>query len=385
MEKYILRKNCIWCGNKLNKTYFEKDYDNYTGHYAVEKEYKEEFVKIPFNICVCDKCKTAQLKYLGDVKEIYKVNHADSTGKVMQAMHDNVLNFISEKANTVNGIVEIGSSKGVLADKILDKIKTEYTIIEPSYFGSRDNKIIIEDFYENVDDSKINANTIIISHVLEHFYEPIQILKKIFSNKNIENFFLVFPDFEYYINNKILHCLNIEHTFYVDTRFLESIFNYYGFDTIKKSDYEGHSVVFYFKRNKNASIELLSNEYPNISQINSNYNLDKFYGNIFNTISEINKILTSNKDKNIYLFPASNHSIYLAIFGLHFSNLKGLVDNSKLKIGKVMYGLKTEIYSFEEVVNSADDSTFLILNGGVFNKEIETKLLEKNIKYYKCS
>jgi hypothetical protein len=108
-------------------------------------------IKNPFNILVCNKCK-----------------------------------------NKINNIIEIGSSKRVLADIILDKLNLSYYVVKPSFFGNRTNKIIIDDFYENVDDKNINANTIIISHVFEHFYNPINILKKIANNENIKNFFLTF-------------------------------------------------------------------------------------------------------------------------------------------------------------------------------------------------
>ena len=73
---------------------------------------------------------------------------------------------------------------------------------------------IINDFFENVDYKKYNdSNTIIISHVFEHFYNPIEILGKLQNNLNIENILLVWPDLEYYKDNNTRHILNTEHTF----------------------------------------------------------------------------------------------------------------------------------------------------------------------------
>jgi hypothetical protein len=176
---YTIKENCIFCNNILSEIYFANDYENYVGHYQVDincDTYKN--IKIPFNIFICSKCKTVQNKYLGDLSEIYKINHADSTGTTMINLHKLNKEFILKHLENINNIIEIGSSKGVLADNILEDIKLDYYIIEPSFFGDRNNKIIIDNFYENIDDSSINANTIIISHVFEHFYEPNEILKK---------------------------------------------------------------------------------------------------------------------------------------------------------------------------------------------------------------
>ena len=90
--------------------------------------------------------------------------------------------MILKYKNKITNIIEIGSSKGVLAEYILENLKLKYYIIEPSFFGNRENKIIIDDYYENVDDNNIDANTMIISHVFEHFYEPKKILEKIYLN-----------------------------------------------------------------------------------------------------------------------------------------------------------------------------------------------------------
>ena len=168
-------------------------------------------------------CKTSQTKYLGDLNEVYKMNHADNTGSIMKDLHLTVLNLIKKQNRVINNIVEVGSSKGTLSDLILDeKIVNKYYIIEPTYIGTtRKNKIIINDYFENINFNEYkDANTLIISHVFEHFYEPNQILKVIQNNLNIKNFFLIWPDLEYYKDNNNYHVLNTEHTFYIDNNFM---------------------------------------------------------------------------------------------------------------------------------------------------------------------
>ena len=340
-------------------------------------------INIPFNIFTCSKCKTVQTKYLGDLNEIYKYNHATNTGTIMNNLHHKNLDLILKYQDNINNIIEIGCSKGSLADLILDNIKLDYYIIEPHFIGNKDNKIIINNFYENVDDNNINANTIIISHVFEHFYNPKEILLKISNNKNIKNFFLVFPDLEYYINNNILHVLNTEHTYYVDNDFLINYFENYGFKLIEKQDYIGHSVLFYFIKNdipiNNQPISLWYESTDRNELINVNYSLDIFYKNIFDTVNKFNKIINDNLDKEIYIWPASIHSLYLIIFGLNDKLLSGMLDNCQNKINNKLYGTNLKIFNFEEKIK---ENIILLITGGLFNKEIELKLINNNIKYY---
>ena len=371
---YTIRINCIFCDTKLTDTFFKDDYENYCGHYAVPFETDlNKMINIPFNIYTCSKCKTVQTKYLGDLNEIYKFNHATNTGTTMNNLHHKNLDLILKYQDNINNIIEIGCSKGTLSDLILNNIKLDYYIIEPHFIGDKNNKIIINDFYENVDDNNINADTIIISHVFEHFYNPKEILLKISNNKKIKNFFLVFPDLEYYINNNILHVLNTEHTYYIDNNFLINYFENYGFKLIEKQDYIGHSVLFYFIKNNNLIVN-------NNEIININYSLTTYYNKIFDTVNKFNQIINNNNNnKEIYIWPASIHSLYLIIFGLNDKLLTGMLDNCLHKINNKLYGTNLKIFNFEKKIK---ENIIILIIGGIFNKEIETKLIENNIEYY---
>jgi hypothetical protein len=373
--KYSIRTHCIFCNSQLLNNYFKTDYENYVAHYQVELDYDiNKCHKIPYNICICNICNTPQNKYLGNLDEIYKINHADSTGTIMKTLHNKTANIIKKYRNEISNILEIGSSYGVLADIILKQIQDiKYNIIEPCYCGNKNNKIIYNDIYENINDTKIDANTLIISHVFEHFYNPKEILEKIYANKNITNFFLVFPDLEYYINNNVLHILNTEHTYYIDNDFLINQLNNYGFNLVEKEYHLDHSVIFYFKRITNT---ITNNIYKNI-----NFSLDNFFLNIFKNIKQFNEIINTNTNNNIYIWPASIHSIYLCTFDLEYKKLSGMLDNSINKIGKKIYGINLNILSYNEIIKKNDENTIILLNGGIFNKEIINETKNLKIKF----
>ena len=150
MEQYFtIRTNCIFCDNILNETCFDFDYNIPIACYS--KNENSHDIVIPYNVYKCNVCKTSQIKYLGDINEVYKMNHADNIGSIMENLHLTVLNLIKNQIGSIKNVVEVGSSKGTLSDLILDeKIIDKYYIIEPTFIGTeRENKIIINDYFEN--------------------------------------------------------------------------------------------------------------------------------------------------------------------------------------------------------------------------------------------
>lgn len=380
---FTVRENCLFCDYQLDNKYFEKDLSIPVSVYNVDPETPlSEMSVIPYNVSICGRCGTGQTIYLGDLAEIYKVNHADSTGTTMKNMHLEFKKLIAKYSNDITEILEIGSSKGELADLIINdptffiSETLKYHIIEPSFFGDRKRKHIIPDFYENVDDSLIPANTMIISHVYEHFYNPYEILDKISKNLNIKHFFLCFPDLEYYVQNDILHVLNTEHTYYADNNFIIELCGLKGFCIKEQEFYRGHSVFMHFIRSEGSKE---SKEFP--TNTTPKLRLDNYFSRIYSSVKLYNDFLSKSESKYKYIFPCSIHSIFLLTFGLDASNLDGMLDNSPNKINKKIYGTNLLCRSFKEILES-NDTVSIVLNGGVFNREIIPLLVDKpNIKY----
>jgi hypothetical protein len=373
-KRMITRTHCIVCNTPLNTQVFDTSNEIYVAHYAIEQK-SSDTESVPYTICVCETCNTPQLKYLGSPNEIYKLNHADSTGTLMNALHQNTNKQLTSIKDNIKGIVEIGSAFGVLADIILKDFDTPYTIIEPCYKGSIGNKTIIPSFFESVDPVSITANTLIISHVFEHFYKPAEILNKINQLPNLEYFILVFPDLEYYINNNILHVLNTEHTFYVDNDFLKKWVESIGFNCISESSFQNHSITFIFKKTNTVRTQF--------SEKNKNYDLDTYFADINQTVQIFNTTIEANPTSEIYLWPASIHTLTLLNIGqLNTTTITALADNSSTKINKYMYGYNLPIVSFEDLILQDTSNRILLLHGGVFNTEIKRKLEGlKNTRY----
>lgn len=371
---YTKREKCIFCGCKKLVKHFEKNSIISVASYNVENP-DTVYKYIPYNIVYCEQCFAYQTLFLGDLDDIYKINHADGYGKIWDSINKDFSILMKETLDDIDSIVEIGAGSGKLCDNILKYVDTQYTIIDPFYFGSTQNRTILKRFIEDIDLETVQANTIVMSHVFEHFYEPVDVLKKI-NNNRIKNICLIFPDLETAIQKGTFNVLNTEHTYYVSNSFIVALFNDFGFKLIKQVSYQEHSVFFIFKRSvKNESKSQLCNE-------NAQHMITTYYDTIYEKINKIHNIIMSidNIHRTNYIWPCSTHTSFLFTFGLNHLLFRGVLDNSEAKINKYVYGYNLLCSSFTEITNNDKDNITIFINGGCFNKELMCQSKD-NIKY----
>ena len=362
MEQFSIRTKCIICDHHLDDSFLPKDL-SIPISCSCKTSKDETDIFIPYNILTCSECKTSQTKYIGDLNLIYASNHADSTGSIWKNLHIKVCDIMRKYISTITNVTEIGAAKGILSSLILQEYPciNKYYIIEPSFIGTKlEKQFIINDYFENAnEESYKDSNTIIISHVFEHFYNPVDILKKIAKNSNIKNVVLVWPDLEYAKDNHIYNVLSVEHTFYVDNNFIKILFNNHSFKLLEQVKYENHSVIYFFERHNLAPLKL----------VNENYSINSYYNQLLDKKDEILTFIKKNKEinKKICIFPASAHTQFLLML-LEITSFNYVLDNSPAKIGKFLYGSNLECKSFKEFCSGKDIA--IVLNGGCFNKEV---------------
>lgn len=364
MNYFSLRNKCIFCNSTNLKVYFDNDYTIPIASYNIDIKNNNN-INIPFNILCCQDCLTFQTKYLGDLNEIYKNNHADGYGNIRSIMNDTFAELIKKTIPDISNILEIGAGSGILSLSIYNILPNiNYNIIDPFYFGPIENRNIIYDYLENINLNMINTNIVVMSHVFEHFYEPLNIIEKLYNSQNIEYICLNFPDLETYIKNKTYHVLNPEHTYYVENDFLKQVFLKYGFETILEEKFKEHSIFLIFKRVSNINPDMI------IKNKNSIEDIDNYYKNINDTVNKLNNTLSLYDNKiNKYIWPCSMHTMYLFIFGLEPNYFKAILDNSNNKLNKYLYGYNLLCESYNNLIDINDNSV-IVLNGGCFNKEL---------------
>lgn len=372
---YSIRKRCIICDSNDLSTFFDNDYETTLSFSLYNDPYNNPYF-IPYNILSCNKCKTIQTKYLGDLKIIYGNNHVDSFGATKNDMFNKFSEYILNN-DDINSIIEVGACTNSLALSILKHKNIKYTIIEADYKGNTDNITIINNFIENVDLNTIKADTLIMSHVFEHFYEPIKILEKLY-NSNIKNIYLNHPNFDYYCKNNVYNILNFEHIFYIENMFLIKLFEKYGFYCDKKNiyDYNNHSLFIHFTRLN----EL--NHLQTIQNINSLEDTKLYFKIMHKKINKLNVII-QDKSKNYYIWPASAHNVTLFVNGLNYKNFKAILDNSPNKINKYLYGYNLECKSLTNILNENNENNCIIIGcSGNYIKELNLNNIKSKILFF---
>lgn len=346
----MIRTECIWCNSKDIADIFPEDKCIPVASYTTDSP--ERGVWIPLNVQRCGQCFAHQVKTLGDPAIVYGKNHAYSYGTTLRDMCKEFTSFLGSNGTD---ILEIGAGNGFLADMILAaRPELRYTIVDPSYFGSRDGRSIVSCFFEDYESSGA-PDTLVMSHVFEHIYSPRMVLDKI--PDSVRSIFLNFPDLEKYLQNETFHVLNPEHTFFIENQFLVKTFQRYGFQCVKQKFFRDHSVFFHFERTTPSEPESYTNP-------RSDALIQIYYTAIQ---KKVNEIQTAHEP--VYLWPCSMHTQYVLSFGVDTSKVAGILDNCSAKYGTYLYGYSIPCLQFSKELNP-------VLLGGCFTREVKDGIQE---------
>jgi hypothetical protein len=365
---YKERTECIFCESKQLETLLSKDFTVPLGNFAVDSPTSPSYF-MPYNVQVCEQCGTVQTKYIGDLQLIYENNFAGAHGSI-RSTHTTLFSDFITSNKQVQSITEIGAGNGELADSILEKRELPYTVVDPSFGGNKIKKTILPTFFESCKNEDIQSNTLVLSHVFEHFYNPRRVLQKFQDLSSIEFIYLSFPDLEAFIEDGTYHVLNSEHTFYVRNQFLKEIFEIYGFSCKREYLHARHSVFFEFVRNPS----LESKQFP-VNKTTKEH-AQQFFQRLFQHIEEANTLLTTSLP--VYIWPCSMHTLFTLSFGLTKESLIAVLDNSPLKIGKYLYGHSYKCLPFQDIIHNTSEK-IILLTGGCYTQEV-LQQVQKNSK-----
>ena len=365
LKKHIIRNKSCLTDNEINQSVCTiKDFPAFFG--CVESEQKDDlFTDMEFFIE--EKTGLIQLNKLIPLDIMYNEQHAYGVGNVWNNHYNEFATFISKNKKPGN-VVEIGGSQDKLAKKVLDKNDCRWTIIEPNPSEEIDTKIkVIQSFFEESTVSFKPYNTVVISHVLEHAYNPKVFLFDLRNKVNDSTtIFISYPQLEVWLEKKYTNSLNFEHNIFLTEHHLDTLIENVGFNIISKHKYEDHSVFYELKictpRKK---------DYANLFKRNK-YLLINFVNHYKKEVKEINKIIKST-DKSIYLFGGHIFSQYLTVFRLNTKKIISILDNSPQKQGRRLYGTNLMVFSpkiLKEVKNP-----LVILRAANYNNEIKNDII----------
>jgi len=311
-----------------------------------------------------------QLSELIPLEVLYQKQHVDGCGPTWESYYNSFASFISEQMPCQ--VVEIGGGQGRLAELTTSKLhNAHWTIVEPNptYGGSSRIKVVSAFFDDNFV-YKDSLDTIVFSQVLEHAYNPQAFINKIasllpFSGKLI----FAYPNLELWVRNKYTNALNFEHTMLLTDYHVDYLLEKNRFKIIKKMLYQDHSIFYVVEKNEHKTeIQMPPSKYSEYKDI-----FMDFVNYYALTVEKLNKMINS-VDGPIYLFGAHIFSQYLLCFGLNQTRIKSILDNSKTKQGRRLYGTRFSVESPH--ILKEQDEPIVILKTGIYNEEIKKDILE---------
>jgi hypothetical protein len=373
---YSTRLNCILSKkDKLRDLISLKKFPVFIG--CTDKpKYEDMFFDMDWSVGVSSGL--IQLKHLMNPKIIYSSFHSEAVGLLWKKHNEEFSKFVIKYCDSK--VLEIGGGANVIANLCAKnkKIKNWYNFelakinmnkIEYSKKVKYINKSVTSDYAKKIIK---NETTLVSSHVLEHLYSPIETLKTVIENTNTKKIIFSIPNLHAYLNNKYVNVINFEHTYLLTEEILKKILSEVNFKIKFKKNFKKHSIFVYaVKSEEQIKYNLPNlNKYPKIYKKNIIFYQKK--------ITEFNKIFLKKNKKVNFIFGAHIFSQYLLKMGLKENNFSYVLDNSKNKLKKRLYGTNLTVehpYFIKKI-----DKPIVLVNVGQYQLEVEKQLKKINKK-----
>lgn len=370
MEYLLRRKGVITGEDNLEPLFTFKNFPIFAG---CADHGETEDIKADMNWAICPKTGMIQLDKLIPLEILYKGRHFDGTGPTWQQYYQDFAEYIW-KQNPGN-ILEIGGGLGQLAETFMKTTgrNNPWTIIEPNPLHAGDKNIqIIQGFFGEDFRCDGKADSIVLSHVLEHIYDPQVFLQSLEDYlKPGGKVILAYPNLELWLSRKYTNAIGFEHSIFLTDYFLDYLFLKHGFSIIDKYYYKDHSIFYTVQKEKRpVQTPRFENKYHEYKKIFSDF--ISYHEVLINDLNS--KIERFNGP--VYLFGAHVFSQHLLHFGLNQKRVMGLLDNSKLKQGRRLYGYQFYVEAPESLRNK--NKVAVVLKAGIYQDEILNQLRSIN-------
>jgi len=359
------RTHCIICNGDISFLYRFDNFPIYMGISSGIDEYKDQ------NWYICKQCGTIQLKDLISLEKLYSVPHNPAIGQTWQRHNRNFADYITKYGK--KSILEIGGGNCKIADNVLSNNSSiKYTIYDKhAYKNTRNGVIFIDKFYnpDEILDNEI-YDTIVMSHVFEHIYDPNLYLQSFNKNLNVGGRVIFsIPNITKILEDKFTNGLNFEHTYQIDNKILRYLMTKNGFKEISVYDYSSHNIFAVFEKVSNMNISCKLNCFD------QNMSIWKDFINYHTKTTKILRGLIKPYN-NKFLFGCHVFSQYLLHFGLDENSFNGIIDNDPNKHGHRLYG--TNLKTYPANIIEGMNSVAVIVKAGLYSKEITDSLLSIN-------
>ncbi|PPR48327.1 MAG: hypothetical protein CFH18_00079 [Alphaproteobacteria bacterium MarineAlpha5_Bin8] len=345
---------------------------------SLKKTVDENELKYPLSISFCPKSFLVQLdqtinKNILFDDYIWLTGTSISAKNYAQTFSENVVNKLNISKSEF--IVEIASNDGTFLKSFFNKGYKNILGIDPaSNLADIANKNGIPTLPEYMNSDTANnivskyqkAKIVIARNVIPHVSDILEVIKGFTILMQDDGYGII----EFHNAKTILEDLHYdsiyhEHLFYFSIKsitFLLNSFDLFPFD-ISYSPISGGSCVIYFsKKNKQTSYELMKAiKIEESSGINNFLAWKEFANKVFNHKQKTFDFINSFKNKKIVGFGSSARSqTYLNFCGITNNEIMAIIDNNELKHNMFSPGSSIPIISFEKGMKIKPDIIFIL-------------------------
>jgi 2-polyprenyl-3-methyl-5-hydroxy-6-metoxy-1,4-benzoquinol methylase len=330
-----------------------------------------EDIKFPMTFQISKSTGMVQINPLVPLDLVYQKSHNSGIiGKTWQEHHKKLAEFIMRFNPT--DVLEIGGFTGILASHCVTKSRNlHWAIVDPHASLGTKHATVYKQFFDRNFYLKNKVQMIVHSHLLEHIIDINDFLDNCYNKLTDDGMMILsLPNFKQFIKNRLLNCLNFEHTICLDEDFIVYLFNKYNFEIVEKELFGDCNSIFFCLRK---SLTKLDAKLPeDVYETNKN-NMMSYFNSILSFVNEINK----TEDK-YYIFGGHVTSQFLLAMGLDENKIIAVLDNDPNKIKNRLYGTSLDIAS-PDTIKKAKNPRVIVKNGS-YDEEISEQLLELNNK-----
>lgn len=303
----------------------------------------------------------------------YSENYENSQAhSVLFTQHmQSVTNLLKDTFPYGSSLVEVGCGKGDFLEMVESDGHFETSGYDASYNGNHPR---IYKRYLNSSDN-LNADVVIIRHVLEHVKDPYMflfMLKHVFGDANV---YIEVPNLNWIIDNETFYDITYEHVNYFSQKSLCMLFDQITFSS---------GLLF------NEQYQYVLTNFGSLSENFLRYyredcwdliSFDDLFPNIESFVKHIEDLSGS---KHIYIWGAATKgTLLLAHFMNHtklIEKVRFAIDQNPQKIGRYIPGSQVPIKSREEFASTVRSGDLLLVSNRNYLKEINEFIDECSIR-----
>lgn len=362
----IDRTKCVLCADAdLKPSYVLKDH-TYTYSPTHDRNTGDAVYDIP--VGACTQCASLQLMKLVPPEVLYAESHNGTFDTpTWKRHHAEFAEFCKRNLGDSSSCVEIGGGNGALAESILASSNSlAYTVLDLAGLQTHPS-IVFE--HGNCETYTYTQDTILMSHVFEHLYNPRRFLENV-AACNVKRIIVSVPNLEELLRANNINLVHLEHTFYFDALDLHALFGQFGYACKAYQPFGSHSMFFAFERGTQHDLRVV--RLAEHAQLLSSYGAARE-----DALEKIRRAIPDD-DKPIVIIPAGHYG-YTLYNALASNKVLCFLDNDKTKQGKYVFGTNCMTHSMDAIETLPP--SIVLVYAGPYTEEIIAQLHSKRANH----